>query len=222
MSGRARTTGRIRALTLAAVVLAAATGALPNQSQRASAAPLAAGSDFTITSTISSSATAADLPALLYPGVTRYLWYTVSNPLTEPITVTSLGIADVDAPAACPMANLDLGDPTFTGAVVVPARSTLTVPAPKPIALINLPDVNQDACKNITFTFTFTGTGWYSDSPNLAKVGTATVLVTTPNLAVIGTPVTVTARVIPETNSANPAGTARLSSGAPTGSSPST
>ncbi len=165
MSGRARATGRIRVLTLTAVVLAATTGALPNQSQRASAAPLAAGTDFTITSAISSSATAADLPARLYPGVTRYLWYTVSNPLTEPITVTALGISNIDAPASCPTANLDLGDPTFAGALVVPAGTSLTVPAPKPISLINLPDVNQDACKNITFTFTFTGTGWYTDTP---------------------------------------------------------
>ena len=60
MSGKARATGRIRVLTLAAVVLAATTGALPNSSQNAQAAPLAAGSDFTITSTISSSATSAD------------------------------------------------------------------------------------------------------------------------------------------------------------------
>jgi hypothetical protein len=217
MSGRARTTGRIRALTLAAVVLAATTGALPNQSLRATAAPLAAGSDFTISSTISSSATSPAVPALLYPGVTRYLWFSVSNPLAVPITVTSLGIARVDAPAACPLANLDLGDPTFTGAVAVPARGTATVPAPKPIALINLPDVNQDACKNVTFTFTFTGTGWYSDSPNVVKVGTATVLATTPNLAVLGTPVTVSARVVPETPAGSAGGTARLSAGTPTG-----
>jgi hypothetical protein len=224
-------------LTLAAVVLAATTGALPNQSQRASAAPLAAGSDFTITSAISSSATSADQPALLLLGVTRYLWYTVSNPLREPITVTSLGIAQVDAPAACPTANLDLGDPTFTGAFVVPARGTATVPAPKPITLIDLPDVNQDACKNVTFTFTFTGTGWYTDTPPppppnpnpnpnpssnpAGKVGTATVLETAPNRAAVGTPVTVTARVLPATGSGSAttgsAGTASLSSATPTG-----
>jgi hypothetical protein len=217
MSGRARTTGRIRSLTLAAVVLVVSTGTLPNQSQRVSAAPLAAGSDFTITSTISSSATSADQPAVLSPGVTRYLWFRVSNPLRQPITVTSLGITRVDAPATCPLANLDLGDPTFTGAVVVPARGTTTVPAPKPIALINMPDINQDACKNVTFTFTFAGTGWYSDSPNLAKVGTATVLVTTPGLAAVGTPVTLTARVIPDTTSGSGTGAAGFSSGGPTG-----
>ena len=238
MAGKARATGRIRVLTLAAVVLAATTGALPNQSPNAHAAPLAAGSDFTITSAISSSATSADQPALLHLGVTRYLWYTVSNPLSAPITVTALGIEHVDAPAACPTANLDLGDPSFAGAFVVPAGSSLTVPAPKPITLIDLPDVNQDACKNVTFTFTFTGTGWYSDTtpppnpnpnpnPNpstnpAGKVGTATLLATTPNPAAVGTPVTVTARVLPATGSGSATtgsatGTASLSSAAPTG-----
>ena len=197
MSGTARTTGRIRALTLAAVVLAVSTGAQANRPQ-ASAASLVPGADFTISSTISGSPTAADQPALLYPGVTRFLWYEVSNPLPEPITVTALGIADVDAPAACPLANLDLGDPSFTGAFVVPARGAATVPAPKPIELIDLPDVNQDACKDVTFTFTFTGTGWYSDAPDQpAKVDTSTELATAPNLAAVGTPVTLTARVIP-------------------------
>ena len=82
MAGRARAIGRIRVLTLAAVVLAVTTGALPTQSPNAHAAPLAAGSDFTITSAISSSATSANQPALLHLGVTRYLWYTVSNPLS--------------------------------------------------------------------------------------------------------------------------------------------
>ena len=165
--------------------------------------------------------------------MTRYLWYTVSNPLSAPITVTALGIEHVDAPASCPTANLDLGDPSFTGAFVVPAGSSLTVPAPKPITLIDLPDVNQDACKNVTFTFTFTGTGWYADTtpppnpnpnpnPNpstnpAGKVGTATLLATAPNPAAVGTPVTVTARVVPSTATGSATGTASLSSTAPTG-----
>ena len=53
----------------------------------------------------------------------------------------------------------------MTGAFIVPAGATATVLAPRPISLRNLP-VNQDACKNVTFTFTFTGTGWYSDGSN--------------------------------------------------------
>jgi hypothetical protein len=220
MSGKARATGRIRALTLAAVVLAATTGALPHTARNATAAPLAAGSDFTISSTISSSVTSSAGPALLYPGVTRYLWFTVHNPLAAPITVTALGISNVEAPAACSTANLDLGDPTFAGAVVVPARSARTVPAPKPIALIDLPTVNQDACKNVTFRFTFTGSGWYSDTPPTPpatrKIGTATVVVTSPNLAPVGTAVTMTARVVP-TDPTSASGAATLRARTPTG-----
>ena len=231
MSGNARATGRIRALTLAAVVLAATSGALPSSSRNAQAAPLAAGSDFTITSTISSSATTSTGPALLYPGVTRYLWFTVHNPLTTPITVTALGISNVEAPASCPTANLDLGAPSFAGAFVVPAHGSLTVPTPRPIALINLPTVNQDACKNVTFTFTYMGTGYYSDAPNPnpdpdpnpnpnpqapQKVGTATLVATTPNLALKGTSVTVTARVLPAAGTGT-ASTGSLSSGVPGG-----
>ena len=46
--------------------------------------------------------------ALLYPGVQRYLWYTAHNPMTVPITVTSMSIATVTPPAGCPTSNLDL------------------------------------------------------------------------------------------------------------------
>ncbi len=97
--------------------------------------------------------------------MTRYLWYTVHNPLSQAITVTSLGIAEVQAPPACPRANLDLDQLGLTGAFIVPSGATATVLAPRPISLLNLP-VNQDACKDVTFTFTFTGTGWYSDGSN--------------------------------------------------------
>ena len=131
----------------------------------AAAAPLVPGADFTISTTITSSPTSADHAALLYPGVTRYLWYTVHNPLPQAITVTSLGIASVQAPPACPRANLDLDQLGLTGAFIVPSGATATVLAPRPISLRNLP-VNQDACKDVTFTFTFTGTGWYSDGSN--------------------------------------------------------
>jgi hypothetical protein len=139
--------------------------------------------------------------------------------LTTPITVTALGISNVEAPAACPALNLDLGDPTFAGAVVVPARGSRTVPAPKPISLINLPTVNQDACKNVTFRFTFTGTGWYSDSPPpvASRIGTATVVVTSPTLAPVGAPVTLTARVVPTTGATTSSGATGLRARTPAG-----
>ena len=165
MSGGTRTTGKPRALALALVVLAVSAGTLQGSTPSATAAPLDAGSDFTISSTVSQSSAAPDRPALLQPGVTRYLWYSVTNQLRTAITVTAVGLSDVAAPAACPVSNLELGDPTFTGSFVVSAGSTRTIPAPMPISLIDLPDVNQDACKDVAFAFTFTGTAHYSDLP---------------------------------------------------------
>ena len=53
-------------------------------------------SGFTITSTVDASP-ACTTPALLYPGVTRCLVYTVHNPLAVPITVSSLSIAQRDS-----------------------------------------------------------------------------------------------------------------------------
>ena len=220
--GRTRTTGRIRALALATVVLVLLTGTFTNRASKAAAAPLTPGADFTISTTITSSPTSADHAALLYPGVTRYLWYTVHNPLPQAITVTSLGIAGVQAPPACPRANLDLDQLGLTGAFIVPSGATATVLAPRPISLRNLP-VNQDACKNATFTFTFTGTGWYSDGSNPqnptdpqnppapdspAKVGTATQLSVGPNPVAVGQTVTMTSRVARTTGAVTGTGTA--------------
>jgi len=59
-------------------------------------------------------------PAL--PRVSRYLWYTAHNPLTVPITVTTMSISSVTAPAGCPIVNLSYAATTFTGSLVVPAR----------------------------------------------------------------------------------------------------
>ncbi len=100
------------------------------------------------------------------------------------------------------MANLDLGDPEFTGAHVVPPRSTNVVPAPVPISLIDKPNVNQDGCKNATFRFTFSGTAQYTDT-------TSTVLTSSASPTAQGTPVTFTATVA--------AGNADRHGGRPTG-----
>ena len=228
MAGRTRTTGRVRAFALAAVVLAVFSGALPGQSPRAAAAPLVPGTDFQITSTISRSATSPSPPSLLHLGVTRYLWYSVTNPLPQPITITTLGIDHVDAPLACPATNLDVGDTTFTGSFVVPAGATSTIPAPRPITLVNLPNVNQDACKNVTFTFTFSGIARVSDGAEpAAKIPTTIVLATAPSTVFVGQPVTITARVSRVDAAiassgivdalATPIGTVSIYSGTPTG-----
>ena len=75
---------------------------------------------FTITNTISSSAT-QQTPALLYPGVPRYLWYTAHNPLNVPITVRTMSISSVTPPTGCPTVNLNYASTTFSGSLVVPA-----------------------------------------------------------------------------------------------------
>src|ERR1700679_1621546 len=76
---------------------------------------------FTITNTISSSAT-QQTPTLLYPGVQDYLWYTAHNPLKVPITVRTMDITSVTPPPGCPVLNLDYASTTFTGTLVVPAQ----------------------------------------------------------------------------------------------------
>ena len=107
---------------------------------------LTSGTGFTITSTISSSPT-SQVAAVLYPGANRYLWYTAHNPLTVPITVTSMKIATVRPPAGCPISNLNYSQTTFPGTptLVVPARvgaTDGTNSVSVPISLVDT-DTNQ-------------------------------------------------------------------------------
>jgi hypothetical protein len=120
---------------------------------------LSSGTGFEITSTISSSST-SQIAAVLYPGVQRYLWYTVSNPLKVPITVKSMRIAAVAAPNGCLTSNLDLSNTTFYGSLVVPASGTNAVSR-----RISLKDTgaNQDSCESKTFNFTYEGTATYTE-----------------------------------------------------------
>ena len=158
---------------------------------------LTSGTGFTITSTISSSPT-SQVAAVLYPGAQRYLWYTAHNPLTVPITVTSMKIATVRPPAGCPTSNLNYSSTTFLGSLVVPASGTNAVPVP-----ISLRDTqtNQDSCENTTFKFVYTGTANYTDT-------TTTALTSSPNPSASGSLVTFTATVVPTVNPpSNPTGT---------------
>ena len=78
-----------------------------------------------------------------------------------PITVKSIGISAVNAPASCPIANLQFNLTAFTGALIVPANGTNSVPAP-----ISLYDTgtNQDSCEGVTFNFTYSGTATYTET----------------------------------------------------------
>ena len=111
------------------------------------------GSSFVITSTISSS-DSSQVSALLYPGVTRYLWYTAHNSSDRTIVVTSMSISQVVAPSGCPLPNLDYSQTTFQGSLTVPAGQSNSVAVP--LVLLDTP-TNQDSCQGTTFNFKFVG-----------------------------------------------------------------
>jgi hypothetical protein len=145
--------------------------------------------------TISSTPTPTFTAATLDPGAQRYLWYKVTNPLTVPITVSSLSIGSVTSPAGCAQSNLDLSHTTFTGAFVVAAGSTSSVSVP--ISLMNLtgtvqndPSSSTENCAGKTFNFTFTGSAKYSE-----VYSTATAITNPQNPSNVGQAVTYTATV---------------------------
>ena len=108
-----------------------------------------------VTGTISSSPT-RQIAAHLDPGARRYLWYTAHNPLKVPITVTSMSVAKLTAPASCATSTFDLSAATFSGSLVVPPSGTKTVA--KPISLSN-----RTSCANAPFTFSYEGTASYTE-----------------------------------------------------------
>jgi hypothetical protein len=150
---------------------------------------------FKITSTISSSSS-DQTAALLYPGIQRYLWYTVRNPLQVPITVTSLSIKAVtsQSPTGCPISNLDYSQTKFSGTptLVVPAKVGAvdgTNSLPEPISLYDT-HTNQDRCEGVTFNFVYAGTAIYTDT-------TTAALTSSPDPSTSGSLVTFTATVVP-------------------------
>jgi hypothetical protein len=100
----------------------------------------------------------------LYPGAPPLtLPLTLHNPSGGPIYVTSLTVAVTSNPAGCDSAtNVGLLQSTASTAtpVVIPANGSVTLPAQgvsaPAIGLVDLP-VNQDACKNGTFSLSYTG-----------------------------------------------------------------
>ena len=126
--------------------------------------------------------------ALLYPGLTRCLIFTVQNLRRHPITVTQITAA-LDAaypspPPECAGGYLQL--PVFTGTLVVPAMSAASTPG-EPLTLKDS-GTNQDACENFLYHFTYSGTA-------SAPARTDLDLAVTPNPAGLGTVVTLAARV---------------------------
>jgi hypothetical protein len=103
--------------------------------------------------------------ALLYPGApARPIVLTLTNPNSVAIYVTNLQVAVAGSSSAgCSAAtNLSLTQSNASSAapVRVPASGSVTLPAQgvsaPTIRLLNLP-VNQDACKNATFSLSYSG-----------------------------------------------------------------
>jgi Ca2+-binding RTX toxin-like protein len=207
--GQSKTVGRAGAITLviAALVFAVASAAVGSSQKRNPKPDLGIG--FTITSTISSSPT-IQIPALLYPGMPRYLWYSAHNSLNVPIVVSSMRITSVVAPSGCSTANLNYSLATFSGSLLVPALGTDT--ASVPISLIES-HTNQDACENMAFDFVYTGVAHYAK-----EYETKTVVTSSLNPSIVGHSVTYTATVIAGHQSApnSPTGTVTFEDGATT------
>jgi hypothetical protein len=113
----------------------------------------AAGSGFSITSSIYRTPGCAGAPAQLYPGTPDCFVFTVTNDLGVPITVTSLSVSISDTlPAKCPASDFVL--PMFRGYLPVPARGSAEAPGLR-IEMLDLG--NQDACEGLTLHFAYTG-----------------------------------------------------------------
>ncbi len=114
------------------------------------------GKAFTVTGTASGP---------LAPGVSRALAITVANPNGVPIEVTALtvGVAAGSSNAACDgPTNLQVTQPNVSSAnpLTVAANGSVALPAgavSAPSVLMRDLPVNQDACKNATFTFAYSG-----------------------------------------------------------------
>jgi hypothetical protein len=148
-------------------------------------------SSFTITSTVYPFPACSGSTALLAPGVTRCMVFTVQNDLKASISVqsitTALDTTNYAAPPAdCDGSNLEL--PTFSGSLNVPGGGSATSPG-VPIELNNSGS-SQDICKNYTYHFVYSGNANYSE-----VYGTSTGLASSQNPSSVGQSVTYTATV---------------------------
>ncbi len=101
----------------------------------------------------------------LRPGVSTPIRLTITNPNGVPIYVTTLTvkIAADSTPAGCASASnvrLTQSNASTANPITIPARGSVTLtvaPRAPQITLLNLPGVNQDACKNKSFGLTYSG-----------------------------------------------------------------
>jgi len=109
---------------------------------------------------------AGDLAGLV-PGLWREVPVRVTNPSGVPIRVTGVTLAigpDSTPPGCLTATNLEVRQPVFTAGrtLALPPRATVTLPAEgvstAVIRLRDLPSVNQDVCKDRSFTLLWSGT----------------------------------------------------------------
>lgn len=160
---------------------------------------------FTISSVVYASAsgsfpaaTCSGPGALLYPGLTRCLVFTVQNNRHHAITVTQISAtldpAYPSPPPQCAGAYLQL--PAFSGTLVVPALSSASTPG-EPLTLKDS-GTNQDACENFLYHFAYSGAASAPERTDLD-------LAVSPNPAGSGAAVTLDARVADGDHGAGPA-----------------
>jgi hypothetical protein len=101
----------------------------------------------------------------LRPGVPTPIQITLTNPNGVPIVVTALTVrmsASSNPPGCDPAANFQMAqsDVSIGDPITIPAGGSVTLttaPRAPQITLLDLPAVNQDVCKNKSFTLTYSG-----------------------------------------------------------------
>jgi large repetitive protein len=161
--------------------------------------PVSSGTAFSITSMIYASPRCSGSSALLYPGVTRCLVYTVKNDLSVPISVQHITAAldphSAAPPSGCTASELSL--PSFSGSLHVSGGGQANSGG-LPIALLDT-RTNQDNCENTTLHFVYQGTAVYMAT-------TSTTLTSSLNPSTSGREVTFTAAVHATDDSGSPSG----------------
>jgi hypothetical protein len=191
---------RVRKVTTATVVtlVVAALSFIATQAVIGTKAQALTSGDFTIQGTMTASypSCAGSPGALLYPGSTRCITYTVADNLQVPITVQSITTSldpNKTQPSNCSVSNLNLAEATFSGSLVVNPGTPKSTSEP-----IGMYDgsggagshTNQDGCQGATFKFLYSGTGTYTE-----VYGTSTVVASSQNPSAINQAVTYTATV---------------------------
>lgn len=140
---------------------------------------LTANVNFSITSSVAGSPSCTSV-ALLLPGAPDYLCYTVHNPFTQSITVTSMSVSSTTSSVSgCPISNLDMSGTSYSGtpALVVAAHGAATVG--EPISMVTSA-TNQDSCLGTVFNFANVGKAHFTTSSTTSSTTTTPTTSTTP------------------------------------------